>query len=95
MVLIRLKTPASVGVFFVWKYILLEWCHETLCRGDQWSPKTESSGRHHDILQKPPLRRLRRQLPSSGALRKLSYPEKPLLEERCHDSDGVVANHTI
>ena len=36
-------------------------------------------------MAEPPHSRRCRQLPSRGALRKMAYIKKPLLEERCHE----------
>ena len=50
-----------------------------VCRGDHRSPNEKQIIDKRELRKEPPHRRLRRQLPSMGAIR------KPLLEERCHE----------
>ena len=50
-----------------------------VCRGDHRSPNEKQIIDKRELRKEPPHRRLSRQLPSMGAIR------KPLLEERCHE----------
>ena len=50
-----------------------------VCRGDHRSPNEKQIIDKRELRKEPPHRRLCRQLPSMGAIR------KPLLEERCHE----------
>ena len=50
-----------------------------VCRGDHRSPNEKQIIDKRELRKEPPHRRLRRRLPSMGAIR------KPLLEERCHE----------